>query len=64
MMKSMSEGRASSQPTQPKGINPATGQPYEPADIPIPTREEFLRNMSKVAPPPRPQPEPEPADNP
>ncbi len=32
-------------------------------EIPVPTREEFLRNMDKVAPPVRrDKPEPEPAD--
>jgi hypothetical protein len=43
-----------SQQTQPKGINPKTGKPYEPVEIPVPSREEFLRNLEKVAPKPEP----------
>jgi hypothetical protein len=27
--------------TQPKGIDPKTGKPYEPIEIPIPTRGDF-----------------------
>jgi len=27
--------------TTPKGINPKTGKPYEPIEIPIPKREDF-----------------------
>ena len=38
------------QPTQPKGIDPETGRPYEPVEIPVPKREEFLRDLKKVAP--------------
>lgn len=39
------------QPTQPKGIDPETGKPYEPVEIPVPTRDAFLRDLEKVAPP-------------
>lgn len=41
------------QKTQPKGRDKATGEPYAPIEIPVPTRGEWLRNMEKVAPPGR-----------
>jgi hypothetical protein len=41
------------QKTQPKGRDKKTGKPYPPSEIPIPTREEWLRNVEKVAPPVR-----------
>lgn len=38
------------QPTQPtQKTQPKKGKP---AEIPVPTREEWLRNLKKVAPPP------------
>jgi hypothetical protein len=30
-----------SQQTQPKGIDPKTGEPYEPIEIPVPKRSAF-----------------------
>jgi hypothetical protein len=30
-----------SQQTQPKGIDPKTGEPYEPVEIPVPNRGTF-----------------------
>lgn len=34
----MTDDRKPMQKTQPKGIDPKTGKPYEPIEIPIPTR--------------------------
>lgn len=39
------------QKTDPKGIDPETGKPYKPVEIPVPTRDAFLRDLEKVAPP-------------
>ena len=39
------------QKTQPKGIDPRTGKPYAPTEIPIPTKGDFDAAMRKVAPP-------------
>jgi hypothetical protein len=41
------------QKTQPKGIDPKTGKPYEPIEIPVPTRGDFMRDLGKVAKPER-----------
>lgn len=49
----------STQKTQPKGIDPETGEPYKPADIPIPTRERVFGDLGKVAPKVEPGEEPD-----
>jgi hypothetical protein len=40
--------------TQPKGIDPKTGKPYEPVEIPVPKRldwERVLRRATKLTAP-------------
>lgn len=39
------------QPTQPKGIDPKTGKPYEPAEIPVPKVSVIRAAIRKVAQP-------------
>jgi hypothetical protein len=34
--------------TQPKGIDPKTGKPYEPVEIPIPTRGDFEKLIGRA----------------
>jgi hypothetical protein len=36
------------QQTQPKGIDPKTGKPYEPVEIPVPTRSTWERLLGRV----------------
>jgi hypothetical protein len=46
----MADESKPTQKTQPKGIDPKTGKPYEPIEIPIPKRgeiEELLRRAGK-----------------
>ncbi len=42
------------QPTQPKGIDPKTGKPYEPVEIPVPKQSVFdrLLRRAEATPPP------------
>jgi hypothetical protein len=37
-----------SQLTQPKGINPKTGEPYEPVEIPVPKRNLWNRLLHRA----------------
>jgi hypothetical protein len=37
------------QPSQPKGINPKTGKPYDPIEIPIPKEQEIEDLLSRAA---------------
>lgn len=37
------------QKTQPKGIDPKTGKPYEPIEIPVPKRGEVFRYLERAA---------------
>lgn len=39
------------QPTQPQGIDPKTGKPYEPVEIPVPKRSAFDALLKKAAKP-------------
>jgi len=41
--------------TQPKGIDPKTGKPYEPVEIPIPSRDDFERLVRRAAKEGRPE---------
>jgi hypothetical protein len=41
------------QPTQPKGVDPKTGKPYEPVQIPVPKVSTFRAAIRKVAQPHR-----------
>jgi hypothetical protein len=34
--------------TQPKGINPKTGKPYEPIEVPVPKRSAFDRLLEQA----------------
>ncbi len=46
----MSDNDRPKQKTQPKGIDKATGKPYEPIEIPVPKRgeiEDLLRRAAK-----------------
>jgi hypothetical protein len=36
------------QPTQPKGVDPKTGEPYEPVEIPVPERSVFDRLLKRA----------------
>lgn len=45
------DDKRQTQTSQPKGRDKRTAEPYEPVEIPVPTRGEWLRNMEKVAPP-------------
>jgi hypothetical protein len=47
--------REPTQPTQPKGIDPKTGEPYEPIEIPVPKRSVFdaLLGHAETTPPPK-----------
>jgi CspA family cold shock protein len=41
------------QPTHPKGVNPKTGKPYEPGEIPVPKRsawDQLLHNAENTPP--------------
>jgi hypothetical protein len=37
------------QATQPKGIDPKTGKPYEPVEIPVPKRGDVERLLKRAA---------------
>ena len=45
------DSREPKQKTQPKGIDPQTGRPFEGVEVPVPKREEFdklLKRAEKV----------------
>jgi hypothetical protein len=42
------ERTGKTQLTQPKGIDPKTGKPYEPIEIPVPTRQEVEDLISRA----------------
>jgi hypothetical protein len=44
---------AKTQLTQPKGIDPKTGKPYEPVEIPVPKRGVFDRLLKRAENTPR-----------
>ena len=51
MVMLMAAGKADSEPTQltqPKGINPKTGKPYEPVEVPVPKRSTFDRLLRRA----------------
>lgn len=37
------------QKTQPRGIDPKTGKPYKPVEIPVPRRKDFEQALRQVA---------------
>jgi hypothetical protein len=39
------------QQTQPKGIDPKTGKPYEPVEIPVPTRADWDKVLKRATKP-------------
>jgi len=43
------------QQTQPKGIDPKTGEPYEPVEIPVPKQNTWdrLLHRAETTPPPK-----------
>jgi hypothetical protein len=41
------------QKTTPKGIDPKTGKPYEPIEIPVPRRRDFEDMLKRAAKPSR-----------
>jgi hypothetical protein len=43
------------QPTQPKGIDPKTGKPYEPVEIPVPTEDQIEDLIDRAAIPIKPR---------
>ena len=49
----MAHDEKPTQKTQPKGINPKTGKPYEPVEIPVPKRKDFdslLKRATRAKP--------------
>jgi hypothetical protein len=42
------DGSERKQPTQPKGIDPKTGKPYEPVEIPVPKRSLWDRLLHRA----------------
>jgi hypothetical protein len=36
------------QKTQPRGIDPKTGKPYEPIEIPVPKRKDFDKLLDRA----------------
>lgn len=46
------EQREPTQQTQPKGIDPKTGKPYEPVEIPIPKQGVLERLLDRAEKPP------------
>jgi hypothetical protein len=46
-----SEPTPKTQQTQPKGIDPKTGKPYEPVEIPVPKEREIESLLSRAARP-------------
>jgi hypothetical protein len=47
--------REPTQPTQPQGIDPKTGKPYQPAQIPVPKVSTFRAAIRKAAQPVKPK---------
>ncbi|MEA2333125.1 MAG: hypothetical protein QOH58_3263 [Thermoleophilaceae bacterium] len=47
----MADKRQRTQKTQPKGIDPDTGKPYPPVDIPVPKRAKIDRLLDRAAKP-------------
>jgi hypothetical protein len=45
--------REPTQRTQPKGIDPKMGKPYEPIEIPVPKRGDFDKILKRAAKPTR-----------
>lgn len=45
----MTDKPEKTQKTTPKGIDPKTGKPYEPIDIPVPKREEIEELLRRAA---------------
>jgi hypothetical protein len=43
------EEEAATQLTQPKGIDPKTGKPYEPVEIPVPKRVDWERALKRAS---------------
>jgi hypothetical protein len=41
------------QKTQPRGIDPKTGKPYKPVEIPVPKRKDFDRLLKRATSPPK-----------
>jgi hypothetical protein len=44
----MADKREPTQKTQPKGIDPETGKPYPPVDIPVPKRTDLEKVLSRA----------------
>jgi hypothetical protein len=40
--------REPTQATQPKGIDPTTGKPYPPVEIPVPKRSDFDKLLNRA----------------
>lgn len=53
-MDDMDQQPTPTQPTQPKGSDPKTGQPYEPVEIPVPKRKDVEGLLEKLAKTPDP----------
>jgi hypothetical protein len=47
----MADEQPKTQLTQPKGIDPKTGKPYEPIEIPVGKREDFENAIDRAANP-------------
>jgi hypothetical protein len=40
--------RQRTQKTRPRGIDPATGKPYKPVEIPVPKRKDFDKLLERA----------------
>lgn len=50
--------REPTQDTQPQGIDPKTGEPYEPVEIPVPKRAEIDKALERAVRPKQPSRKP------
>lgn len=47
--------KQSTQKSQPQGVDPKTGKPHKPVDIPVPKRGDVKRDLLKIAKAPAPR---------
>jgi hypothetical protein len=49
----MTDDAEPTQQTQPKGIDPSTGKPYEGIEIPVPSEDDFEKLVRRAVKPDR-----------